>query len=122
MRFIPTSLHGLADYTMAAVLIIVPLVAGWDIRAPQALVPLILGLSILLYSLFTRYQMGAVDLVRMELHIAFDLVVGVILIASPWCFGFAQDSYVPHLVAGVVQIAVTLLSEAHPRGEWVKQL
>ena len=57
MRFLPTRIHGIIDYAMGAVLIVLPFVMGFG-RGPQVWVPVILGVGAIVYSLMTDYELG----------------------------------------------------------------
>lgn len=58
MRFLPTSVHGIVDYLVGALLIVAPLVLGFDQGGMETLVPIVLGFSAILYSLLTDYELG----------------------------------------------------------------
>lgn len=58
MRFIPTRTHGMLDYLMGILLLIAPWVFGFAQGGAETWVPVILGAGVLLYSLFTNYEMG----------------------------------------------------------------
>ncbi|MDQ3278240.1 MAG: SPW repeat protein, partial [Bacteroidota bacterium] len=77
-------------------------------------VPVILGASAILYSLFTDYEMGATSGISMRTHLTLDLLSGLLLAMSPWIFGFADVVYVPHLVFGILEIGVALITRRDP--------
>jgi len=50
-------------------------------------------------------------------HLIFDVLASVFLIASPFLFGFADEApnaWVPHIVVGVAVILVVLCSKSQP--------
>ncbi len=114
MRFIPTKLHGLLDYTVGALLMAGPYLLKLDKKSAATKIPLALGAGAIAYSLFTNYEWGAVKKLPMESHLKMDLGSGVLLAASPWLFGFAHKTFVPHLVAGLFEVAASLLTEKEP--------
>src|SRR4051812_44117859 len=114
MRFIPTRVHGLMDYLMAAVLITAPWVLGFDTSRAETWVPVVLGLGAAGYSLFTDYEWGLVRVLPMSTHLAIDFASGPLLAASPWLFGFADRVWGPHLVLGLIEIAAALTTQAVP--------
>lgn len=118
MRFIPTKVHGVLDYIVAIALIFAPLIFGFsDVGGAAVIVPIVLGIGLILYSLFTRYELGAFKLITMPIHLIFDLVASLFLIASPFLFGFineAANAWLPHIVVGVAVIVVVIFSQPQP--------
>ncbi|HVK14493.1 MAG TPA: hypothetical protein VM597_37490 [Gemmataceae bacterium] len=114
MRVIPTAVHGILDYAVAAILVVLPIIARYPSDAPEALVPMILGAGTVLYSLATDYELGAGGFIPMPVHLALDAASGVVLLASPWLFGFADRTWAPHVGFGVLELAVVALSQARP--------
>jgi hypothetical protein len=64
--------------------------------------------------LFTDYELGISKGISMGTHLTLDLMSGVLLAASPWLFGFADDVYVPHLVLGIFEIGAALMTRRDP--------
>lgn len=116
MRFISTRVHGTIDYATALVLIVVPIFfiddAGW-----AAWTLIVAGVLLLGLSLLTRYEVGAIKTIPMPVHLAMDGVLGVVLIASPWIFGFADVIWWPHVAVGVLEIGAALFTEKHSSTE-----
>jgi hypothetical protein len=117
MRFIPTKVHGMLDYLVGALLIAAPWLFDFADGGAQQWIPVILGASAILYSLFTDYELGAVRRLSMPTHLTLDLLSGILLAASPWLFGFADDVYVPHLVLGIMEIGASLMTKRVPGHE-----
>jgi hypothetical protein len=114
MRFIGTKTHGYLDYIVGALLIAAPWLFGFDKNDAAVYLPVILGASAIVYSLLTDYEMGAWPELSMRTHLALDLVNGVLLAASPWLFGFADYVWAPHLIFGLLEIGVTLMTKRNP--------
>lgn len=114
MRFIPTRTHGMLDYLMGILLLIAPWVFGFAQGGAETWVPVILGAGVLLYSLFTNYEMGAVHLLGMRTHLALDATGGLLLALSPWLFGFAGVVWVPHLLLGLIEISAAAFTRRVP--------
>jgi hypothetical protein len=111
---IPTRVHGILDYLLGLVLIASPWIFGFGDQDTAKWVPIIIGASVLLYSLLTDYELGAVHAIPMPVHLLLDFAGGVVLAASPWLFGFNDEVRVPHLVLCLVEIGTALLTERHP--------
>lgn len=113
MRFIPTRVHGMMDYLMGVVLMIAPWVLGFR-PGPETWVPVALGAGALVYSLLTRYELGVYGIIPMPVHLGLDAVSGLLLMASPWLFGFADHYWVPHVVFGVAELGAAAMTRTLP--------
>ena len=114
MRFIPTRVHGVLDYLTAGVLIAAPSVLNFRHHGMQRWLPVALGVGTIGYSLLTDYELGLFKVIPMPMHLALDAANGALLAASPWLFGFAEETATPHLALGLFEIAVTASSQATP--------
>jgi hypothetical protein len=114
MRFIPTRFHAPLDYIVGAVLIAAPWIFQFsDIGAATA-VSIVLGAGLILYSLFTNYELGVWKVAPMAVHNLIDIVAGALLAASPWLFGFADQGtnlWVPFVVIGVAAVFLGLTTK-----------
>jgi len=113
MGIIPTRVHAVLDYLTGLLLIILPFL--WMSQAPiGAWIPMVLGVFILLYSLFTRYEYSLVKLIPMPMHLLLDGLGGAFLILSPWLFGFGDEIWLPHVIIGVLEIVAAGATKRHP--------
>lgn len=101
MRFIPTRVHGVLDYLVGILLIASPWLFDFDRGGMETWIPVLLGAGALVYSVMTDYEMGLSKALSMRTHLTMDLLSGILLAASPWIFGFADDVYMPHLILGL---------------------
>ena len=106
---ISTRAHGYLDYLMGLLLIISPLLFEFPEGAATT-VPIVLGAGVILYSLLTDYEMGLLKVIPMPVHLGFDVLGGIILAASPWLFGFAEEVYLPFIILGILEIGAGLLT------------
>ena len=67
-----------------------------------------------MYSVMTDYELGLIPTLSMRTHLKLDLASGILLAASPWIFGFVRYVYLPHLLFGLFEIAVSLTTEKDP--------
>jgi hypothetical protein len=102
------------DYMMGALLIAAPWLLNFDRGGAETWVPVILGASVIIYSLMTDYELGAARGISMRTHLTLDLMSGVLLAASPWIFGFADYVYMPHLILGILEIGASLMTRREP--------
>jgi hypothetical protein len=85
-------------------------------RDRQALWTIIVaGILVLLLAMVTDYEGGLFKKVLMVLHLALDRLIGSILGASPWLWGFEERIIWPHLSMGLLLLLVGLTTEGkHP--------
>src|ERR1700730_15666129 len=121
IRFVPTRVHGILDSVGGIALIIAPFLFGFfSVGGIAVILPMVLGVGLIVYSLLTRYELGiaAVKFIPMPLHLLFDFVAAALLAASPFLFGFyhnAPNVWLPHLISGIVVILLVLVSQTQPR-------
>ena len=121
IRFIPTSVHGVLDYLVGIALILAPWIFGFSYVGGIAVVlPIILGIVLILYSLVTKYELGipGIKFLPMPYHLIIDFVAAAFLALSPFIFGFVSrppNVWLPHLIVGIVVILVVIVSQTHPR-------
>ena len=114
---IDTKTHGVMDYVMGMVLIAAPFVLGFADGGAAMWVPIILGAGALLYSLMTDYELGAIRMIPMPVHLGLDAMSGLLLAASPWLFGFSEMVWMPHVILGIAEIGAAALTQRTPRLE-----
>ena len=114
MRFIPTKLHAPLDYIVGVALIAAPWIFQFSEHTAATVVPIVLGIGLIAYSLITDYELGVWKIAPMAVHNLIDVVAGAVLAASPWLFGFADESanvWVPHVVVGLAAIFLGLTTK-----------
>jgi hypothetical protein len=114
MRFIPTRVHGMMDYLVGILLIAAPWLFNFDRGGAETWVPVLLGASAIVYSLFTDYELGMVRRLSMPTHLMLDLGSGILLALSPWLFGFSEYVWEPHLIVGLIEIGTSLMTRRVP--------
>lgn len=112
MGLISRRAHGVLDYLVGIFLIATPRLFGFAHRGPESLVPVLLGLATLAYSLFTQYEFGVFRLLPFRVHLKLDVLGGILMVIAPWVFNFAQRVWPPHFLIGVGQIAIAVLTRA----------
>ncbi|MFN6944194.1 MAG: SPW repeat protein [Cytophagaceae bacterium] len=102
MRFISTKAHGYFDYIIGAILIIAPWLLGFAAGGAETIIPVVMGVGIILYSMFSDHEVSAARKLSMTSHLSIDLIAGLFLAFSPWLFGFNQLVWAPHLIVGAL--------------------
>ena len=116
-RPISSKLHGVLDYTTGATLTVLPSVLGLGgTRAGRVL--RFAGATHAGYSVFTKYELGAVKVLAYRGHLALDAVAAVGLAAAPWLLRTRDEGvrhWLPHVVLGLYELGAVALSD--PSGE-----
>ena len=119
IRFVPSSVHGIFDYIGGIALIACPFIFGfYSMGGIAVILPIVLGVGLILYSLLTDYERGIPGLkfIPMSVHLILDFVAAVLLIVAPFLFGFANQGlnvWLPFVIAGVGVIILVLVSQTH---------
>jgi hypothetical protein len=114
MRFIPTKFHAPLDYIVGAALIAAPWIFRFSEHTAATVVPIVLGIGLIAYSLFTDYELGVWKVAPMAVHNLIDVIAGAFLALSPWLFGFADEganAWVPLVVVGAAAIFLGLTTK-----------
>ena len=113
MKVIDTRTHGMIDYLTGALLIVAPYLFGFANGGVAQWLPMILGAMIIVMSLITDYELSVAKMIPLGVHLGVDIAGGVLLAISPWLFGFADLIWWPHLLVGLMEIVVPLLTKRH---------
>ncbi|MEM7666636.1 MAG: hypothetical protein AAF250_12330 [Pseudomonadota bacterium] len=108
MRIIPSAFHGVLDYAVAATLVIMPFVLGF--QGIALMLAVAGGVGLFLYSLITDYSMSARKLLPFRVHLMIDFAAAAVLTAAPFLFGFEGLERAFYLVIGLSVIAVVLIT------------
>jgi hypothetical protein len=106
----PTKLHAIADYLIALLSILSPLIFGFGEGSTETLIPICFGLLIILYSFFSDYELGLSREIPLYVHFRMDQLGGLMMAASPWLLNFEEMVYLPHVLLGLALIVNALLA------------
>lgn len=107
---IDTRTHGMIDYATGLLLLVAPYLFNFATGGIEQWLPQLIGAAIIVMSLLTRYEMSIAKVIPLNVHLGVDALSGVLLAASPWLFDFADVIWWPHLLVGLVEIAVVLMT------------
>lgn len=111
---IDTRTHGILDYATGALLLAAPYLFGFATGGIEQWLPQLLGAMTIAMSLFTDYELSISRAIPLRVHLGMDMVSGALLAVSPWLFGFAGLIWWPHLLVGLVEIVVPMLTRRTP--------
>jgi hypothetical protein len=101
------------DYLVSVLLIAAPWLFQFAAGGAETWVPVTLGIMTILYSLITNYEYSVANVIPFSTHLGIDAVSGILLMASPWLFGFSDKVYMPHLIFGILEVGVVLMTDRH---------
>lgn len=113
LGILPTRIHGYLDYMMGALLVVAPLTLNFGAGVATWL-PALMGCGVIVYSMLTRYELGASGLIPMPAHLMLDVMGGLLLASSPWLFGFADSIWLPHVAVGLAEAGVAVITKTRP--------
>src|SRR6185312_6259314 len=107
VKLLPAWFHAIADYAVAAMLIVVPLIAGGSDKAVAT--GIVVGVVVAVVSMLTRYPLGVVKVLPFTIHSAGDYLAAALLVGAPFVLNFWSGDTglsVFYLVAGGAVLAV----------------
>ena len=121
VRFLPAWFHAIADYAVGALLIIVAIAVGGSAGAVAT--GIVVGATVLLVSMLTRYPLGVVKVLPFTVHSAGDYLAAALLLAAPWVLNFNDgDTGLTafYVVGGIAVLAVSLITnyQYSPKRDW----
>jgi hypothetical protein len=120
-RPIDSTLHGVTDYTLGALLTtVLPKVAGVE-GTESATQMRVAGAAHVAYSTLTDYPLGIVKLIPYKAHLAIDALGAVAVGALPFITGQYRKGpkhFVPHLALAAFELQSLLLSDPRGKGDF----
>ncbi|KAF0095420.1 MAG: hypothetical protein E1N59_915 [Puniceicoccaceae bacterium 5H] len=114
MRFIPTKVHAIIDYVLGLLMIALPWILGFSAGGAATWAFVALGAVVIVYSLLTNYEYGAMRAIPMRVHVWLDIVAGLLLAIAPWAFTFASTVLWPHVIIGALLLLFGIFSKTVP--------
>ena len=115
---IPLFVHGVLEYAIGVLLIVAPFLFGFDSDAATA-VAIVSGVATFIVGGSTDSPTGLAKVIPVSVHMVLDFVIAVIWIASPFLFGFTDDSRATafFIVLGIAALLITIATRFLPRAE-----
>lgn len=114
MQIIETKTHAYIDYSVGVILIAAAYLLNFQLENMPNTVLYAVGSWSLLYSLLTKYELGLIKIIPINIHLMLDTVTGIFLATSPWLLGFADRVCVPHLILGITIIGAAIITSIKP--------
>jgi hypothetical protein len=89
--FVPTVFYGVLNYFISLTLILSPWIFGLaNVSSAAFLLPLYIGWLQLILAIFVDNETGFVKQFPMQMHLVIDVIMGFILMVSPWIYSFSS--------------------------------
>jgi hypothetical protein len=121
VRLLPAWLHAIADYAVGALLIVVAIAVGGSAGAVGT--GIVVGATVLVVSMFTKYPLGVAKVLPFTVHSAGDYLAAALLFAAPWVLNFADGDgglAAFYVAAGAAVLLVSLVTnyQYSPKRAW----
>ena len=123
LRFIPTRVHGVLDYAHGAALLAAPELLQTKDEPRAALVSRVAGGGATAFTLTTDFELGAVKVIPVPVHLMLDAASGALLAGAPWLLGYARGGtryWLPHAFVGAAEVLAAAATETEPSYHKVK--
>ena len=114
MRFIPTAIHGAADYVVGLSVMALPFVL--DLHGAQRWFFLALGALAVFYSLLTDYELGIVRVLRVRFHLLLDAVFGLAMLTAPSLLDLPKAASAVSYAVGILALILTATTRTQAVG------
>ena len=106
---IPAFVHGLIEYVAGALFIAAPFLFTFDSGTATA-VSIVAGVLVLVVAASTDMSTGLIKSIPVQAHVVLDYALALLLIASPFVFGFSGDGTATafFIVLGVAHLLITI--------------
>lgn len=111
-------LHGAIEYAAGVLLIAGPFIFGFEASAAVAL-SIVAGVVVIAVAASTEGPSSLIDTLPIPVHLLLDYALAAVLIASPFLFGFSDESSPTafFIVLGVLHLLVTIGTRFKPARE-----
>src|SRR4051812_1855746 len=106
--------HACLDYIVGLATLASPWIFGFnDISSTATQVMVAVGLVVLGLSLLTDYPLGLIKAVPFKVHGTLETLGGIMLLISPWIFGYVNQSQIATVYAvitGIIWLGVVAIT------------
>ena len=114
---IPSVVHGVIEYAVAALFIVAPFLFDFEETSATA-ASIVVGLVLLAFTAVSELPTGLVKSVSVGVHVLADIVLAVLLVALPFVLGFRDDetpATALFITVGVLHLLVTIATRFRDR-------
>lgn len=111
MKYIPRRIHAFLDIVLIIAQLGYPWIFFDNPKSMETIVLMLSGMTMLCYSLLTKYEIGLFRFINMKNHLSIEFITGLFLAVSPWFFEFGSVALFPHLVIGSILMLLAVFSD-----------
>lgn len=114
--FIPTAVYGVINYLLSFTLIASPWLFGLvNVSSAALLIPIYIGWLQFIMAVFVDNETGFVKQFPMQIHLVLDVLMGFILMVSPWLYTFSSHNHFwPALLLGGLLFCLGIFTKKSP--------
>ncbi|MGZ3871451.1 MAG: SPW repeat domain-containing protein [Mucilaginibacter sp.] len=113
--FISTAVYGVLNYIIALTLIASPWLFGFvNVSSAALLLPMYIGWLQLIMAIFTNNETGFIKQFPIRIHFVLDVLMGFIILVSPWLYTFSSKVFWPQLILGGILFGMGLFTKHSP--------
>ncbi|HVY95918.1 MAG TPA: SPW repeat protein [Solirubrobacterales bacterium] len=107
---IPLSLHAAIEPLVAIVIIAAPWIFGFSAVDEAKVVCIVVGVVMLIAGSMTDWRMALVRVIPLRVHLMTDLLLGAVLIVSPFVLGYGDEGGATRfqVIAGALELMTAL--------------
>jgi hypothetical protein len=113
---ITLNMHAAIEPIAALVLILSPWIFGFSSNGTAQAVMIVIGVIMLTSGAMTDWRLSLVRLIPLRVHFMTDLLLGVVLILSPFVFGFSGSGAATRfaIIFGALELLTALATRWDP--------
>lgn len=113
--FISTAVYGVLNYILALTLIAAPWLFDLaDISSAAFFLPMYIGWLQLIMAIFSNNETGFIKQFPLTIHFVLDVLMGFVLMVSPWLYTFSSKAFWPELLLGGLLFCMGLFTKKSP--------
>lgn len=113
--FISTAVYGVLNYIVALTLIASPWLFNLvDISSAALFLPLYIGWLQLIMAIFSNCETGFIKQFPLTIHNVLDVLMGFVLMVSPWLYTFSDKAFLPELLLGGLLFIMGIFTKRSP--------
>lgn len=113
---ITLNMHAAIEPVAAIVLILSPWIFGFSANNTAKVVMIVIGAIMLISGALTDWRLSPVRLIPLRVHFMTDLLLGAVLILSPFIFGFSANGAATRfaVIFGALELVTALATRWDP--------
>jgi len=113
--FIPTAVYGVLNYIISITLVASPWLFGLvSISSAALFLPMYIGWLQFIMAVFADNETGFIKRFPLQIHMVLDVLMGFILMVSPWLYNFSTKIFWPELLFGGLLFCLGIFTKNSP--------